>query len=697
MRRSIFVLLAIITAMPAFAADLPQPEQVRRLAEDPDRAGEALAAGLRAVADAPEDPSAFAALVDAVQAARGPTLDARDVQAARLGAGAARVEVTLADGTRRVFDAATGAGTGGELPPDPPAAPAHRGVEAVDGGCRADRGLHRTSAFLAPCADLAGGVVSPDGRRAVTLHATSRRAYTERLWDLDAGTVLATLRTDVNPAGRWQAWFSADSQRLFTYDNGGMRAQPLYDARTGKVVAVLGPVQREGRFTPDGTRVVLADVDLESFDADDGVLVSRLGVDGDAWSPRAFLDDGRHVAVADGEHTLLWDVVDGDVVRVLGTWDDRGSDGRRVLAGRPGGPVRVFDTGPAEAEAVLGAPGASVRALAVALDGTRVAVADGNHVRAWNLDGWVLLDVQAPHVRWLALAGDRLVASTGDAWDLRSGVVAGAHLFRYLERVLVAPGGRVAYAWDKTGQVPSRFRDPFRPETVARLPRDTQIVAEPRGCFSADGTRFAGSLAGVGVWSVSTGRRLLQAGGDAPYAHVVLSADGVRVAAQAEHRAEVAVYEVDTGTRVGAVRPEAVPVRLALSADGARLATGDAAGRVRLWAVDDHGAGTTVAGHAGAVDALAFSPDGARLLSAGGGVVRLWDVSTGLGLAAWPSAADAFAGFTDDGRAVVLVGPDGQVQIEPATAAGYRAIACRWLAHDPAGAPVRGLCGSTSR
>jgi WD40 repeat protein len=231
-----------------------------------------------------------------------------------------------------------------------------------------------------------------------------------------------------------------------------------------------------------------------------------------------------------------------------------------------------------------------------------------------------------------------------------------------------SPDGRfVMTQGQRDGDVRIWRRDDWM--AVATIPGKQ---ANPGGArFSPSGSRLLTlSREGVAaIWDPATGRRVRAlAGGRAPLRSAVWSADGRRVALGGAD-GTVAVRDARSGRLVVGLRAARTPiVALALAPGGGRIAAAETGAdnetvvRVRELASGRVAAtlrAGAVGGFIGGID-VAFSPDGARILTQGSVPAMLWDAASGRRIADLGQTASAdVAAFDPTGAYLAAGGIDG--------------------------------------
>jgi WD40 repeat protein/serine/threonine protein kinase len=397
----------------------------------------------------------------------------------------------------------------------------------------------------------------------------------------------------------------------------------------------------------------------------------------------AFSPDGRQIASASEDHTArLWDAATGAARGELGRHDDKvlaiaylPKAGGRALTASADGTVRQWDTATRQP---LGPPYRGhrhdVNAAVYSQDGRWIASGDRDGiVRLWSATDQQ--DIGALHghtegVLQLAFSPDgRRLASiardrTARTWEV--GTEPSPLLLRghesYVYPVAYSPDGQwiASGSWDHT----VRLWDARTGRPCVSLPHPGNVRAL---AFSPDGSWLVCGCEGqtqLQIWDVATGRprKQVPAPGDAVQA-ITVSSDGGRIAA-ADRGGHVGIVDVATGEEVASLRMSgewADKKALAYSPDGRRLAgTGEDSKNIAIWDTQNDTQLAQLVGHTAAVYSVAFSRDGAKLVSASHDkTVRIWDVGSG-GSTILPGHTDhVFAAvFHPDGRRVASAGRD---------------------------------------
>jgi WD40 repeat protein len=536
---------------------------------------------------------------------------------------------------------------------------------------------------------------SPDGAKI----ATGGDDGTARLWDA------ATRRQLGAPITR--AKYDCSSVRLAFSDDGRTLATAclssvrFYDVITRRELGSevnAGGVVNALAFNPDGRTLATGDSSGVVQQGDvatrrpSGAPMGRPGEGpghGTAIHALAYSGDGKILVTAGEDKTArLWDTATSrrlgasftghtqPIVDVAISPD--GSTLATVSWDRTG---RVWDVATRAQKGMLKDRTAGYHSIAFSPDGTRIATGgDSGRTVVWDTAGrqqlFALSDNYAgvddiaysPDGTVLAAAGDDGVVRLADP-QVRQQKGTRVPAFG---AVALSPDGRILATgvadekspdlqlWDAAGQRP--LGPPLRP--VAARP-----AAAYRMEFTPDGrTLLSEGLDGVRLWDVASRREIAH---EKSLAHARISSDGRFVAAQRDK--SIVFWDLasrrDTGARITVRDGTDVITAMALSPDGTIVATAGFDSRIRFFdvATGRERPGPTFTAHGGLVNDLAFSPDGQRLaVTAYDNSVRLWDVphrrAVGIGLIVEEGVMTTLA-FSPDSKVLATGLTNGEVQL----------------------------------
>ena len=516
--------------------------------------------------------------------------------------------------------------------------------------------------------------LSPDNRKVLTISVGS----VVQLWDADTGKQMgrfvpktgSLIYGAVFPDGSTVAtatWVETDEHGDKLPPPGAMMVQ-MWDVETGKelqhyLVPGAGSFLDRGSLTtpvalsPDARKLLRGDFNgPKLWDLQTGKLLRQFSSPGEVVTSVAFSPDARWVAAGSMDSTVrIWNLENGNEIQHfagLYSGSFKGStnsevfspDGQRVLTKTSDGIPRLWDVATGKELHIFEGPNKEMmNCAALSPDGREVLTGGSDQTtRLWDAGtGKEIRNLTETITNKIDVVSDEAAA------------------------LAVLDNGRGIVTVTKTGMVWQ-----WDLETGKALVRPLQ---SPNGELSPRAALKPGGAPDL---------RLGACCGDATYvSEVLLSPDGQRVLISG-FRGETVIWDVETGKQTQHFDQHALgfsPVAAFAPKGHSLLVTTDGA-TVRLWDLD---AGKELHNFiaktewrprllypegdmSAAVDTLAVSPDGKKVLTGDGeGTIELWNVETGWQLRRFngKTSKDLSVAFSPDGRRMLTEDVDHKSQL----------------------------------
>jgi len=528
---------------------------------------------------------------------------------------------------------------------------------------------------------------SSDGRRIVTTSAD----HSVRVWNATTGA--AELVLSGHKATALTAGFSPDSKQIVS--GGGDNLVKIWDLEKEGGEARLALKGHTGMvnsatFSSDGKRIVSASWDKTAkvWDSRTGEVVCTLRGHTAMLFSSAFSPDGKWVVTGSGDGTaILWELDSGDMVRTFQGHTGRvysvafSPDGNRILTAGHDGTTQVWDVKTGDKLFALRGLDSPVFSAAFNRDGSKIVTGSiVGTVSVWPAEAPTAVRIlrMPAGIIWtsgFSPDGTRLVTGGEEGvariWDTRTG----AELRRFkcetnIMNAAFTSDGKSIYTYSGGEKGYHLWNAETGVEvTVSK----SDAIGGMFAILSPDGTQFiSGGLSeSAVVVNGKTGKiQCTLPKHTMPVSAGAFDSDGARVATICWD-GSVKVANAATGAELVSLPGHGhnLGQAVAFSPDGTRLlASGlkDHQGTVTVWDLASHTELFTLQGHTAMIRTIAFSPDGRRIVTASADkTAKIWDSSTGAELLTLRGHKDVVgsARFSPDGSKIATTGEDGTARI----------------------------------